>query len=148
MKTLYLECGMGAAGDMLTAALLELTGNRQAFVDRLFQAGAKDVFTQPIGMKKCRPGILLSVICLPQDADTLARVMMKHTATLGIRRQDMSRYVLERSEKTAQTPYGPVRMKCASGMGVERAKAEYDDLARLASENNVSLDTIRKAIQE
>ena len=72
---------------------------------------------------------------------------MKYTSTLGIRRQDISRYVLDRKVETVSTPYGDVRVKRASGMGTEKAKAEYEDLARLASENGVSLDTIRKEIK-
>ena len=97
-------------------------------------------------MKKNRPGVMLSVICLPEAADRLAEEMMKHTSTLGIRRQEMSRYVLQRDEKTVRTPYGDVRMKVASGMGTERAKPEFDDIAKLATENNVPLRTIRDAI--
>ncbi len=94
--------------------------------------------------RQCRPGILLSVICLPEDADRLAKIMMKHTTTLGIRRQDMSRYVLQRAVETVKTPYGPVRMKKASGMGIVRRKAEYEDLAALAQENKVSLEEVRR----
>ena len=115
-------------------------------MDQLFKAGARDVYTQAIGMKKSRPGVLLSVICLPGEADKLAAVIMKHTTTLGVRRQDMSRYVLARSIETVETPYGPVRVKTASGMGVQRRKAEYDDLSALAEEKQVSLETIRKAL--
>ena len=81
-----------------------------------------------------------------ETADRLAEEMMKHTSTLGIRRQEMSRYVLQRDEKTVRTPYGDVRMKVASGMGTERAKPEFDDIAKLATENNVPLRTIRDAI--
>ena len=113
-------------------------------MEQLFEAGARDVYTQPIGMKKCRPGTLLSVICLPEDADRLARVLMKHTTTLGIRRQDMSRYILERTERTVHTVYGEVRVKRASGMGTEREKPEYEDVAERAREHHVSLSTIRK----
>ena len=58
----------------------------------------------------------------------------------------VSRYVLQRDEKTVRTPYGDVRMKVASGMGTERAKPEFDDIAKLATENNVPLRTIRDAI--
>ena len=115
-------------------------------MEQLFKAGARDVYTQPIGMKKSRPGVLLSVVCLPEDADRLAAVMMKHTSTLGIRRQDMSRYVLERSIETVETPYGPVRVKTASGMGVQRRKAEYDDLVSLAEKLNMPLESIRKSL--
>lgn len=71
---------------------------------------------------------------------------MKYTATLGIRRQDMTRYVLERVVETVETPYGPVRVKTASGMGVLRHKAEYEDLATLAEQNQVLLETIRKEL--
>ena len=58
----------------------------------------------------------------------------------------MSRYVLERSIETVQTPYGPVRVKTASGMGVQRRKAEYDDLASLAEKLNAPLESIRKSL--
>ena len=131
----------------LECNLDDMTGEDIGFaIDMLFKAGARDVFTQPIGMKKSRPGVLLSVICLPEEADRLATVLMKHTTTLGIRRQDLSRYVLERTVETVETPYGTVRMKTASGMGVQRRKAEYDDLAALAEQNHVSLGTIRKEL--
>ena len=129
----------------LECNLDDMTGEEISFaMEQLFRAGALDVFTQPIGMKKSRPGVLLSVICLPEEADSLAAVMMKHTTTLGIRRQDMSRYVLSRSVETEETAYGPVRVKTASGMGVRRRKAEYDDLAALAERHNLSLDEIRR----
>ena len=131
----------------LECNLDDMTGEGIGFaMQQLFKAGALDVYTQAIGMKKSRPGVLLSVICYPEDAEKLAAVMMKHTTTLGIRRQDMSRYVLDRAIETVQTPYGPVRVKTASGMGVSRCKAEYDDLAALAEQNQVSLETIRKEL--
>ena len=132
----------------LECNLDDMTGEDIGFAtEQLFAAGARDVYTQPVYMKKNRPGVLLSVICLPEDADRLARVMMKHTTTLGIRRQDMSRYALARGGKTVSTPYGDVRVKHASGMGVERAKAEYDDLASIAREKGMALDDVRKAIR-
>ena len=132
----------------LECNLDDMTGEDIGFAsEQLFAAGAQDVFTQPIQMKKNRPGILLSVICLPEDADRLAEVMMKHTTTLGIRRQDMSRYALDRREETVSTPYGDVRVKRSTGMGVERIKPEYDDLAAIAREKALSLNTIRKEIR-
>ena len=131
----------------LECNLDDMTGEDISFaMEQLLKAGARDVYTQAIGMKKSRPGVLLSVICLPEDADKLAAVMMKYTATLGIRRQDMTRYVLERVVETVEKPYGPVRVKTASGMGVLRRKAEYEDLATLAEQNQVSLETIRKEL--
>ena len=137
-------------GERETIAKLEcnlddMTGEDIAFaMERLFEAGARDVYTQAIGMKKSRPGVLLSVICMPEDADRLAKTMMENTTTLGIRRQDMGRYLLERHVETVHTVYGDVRVKRASGMGVERAKPEYEDVAALAKKHGVPLETIRK----
>ena len=132
----------------LECNLDDITGEAVGYaMEQLFHAGAYDVYTQAIGMKKSRPGILLSVICSPENADELAALIMKHTTTLGIRRQDMTRYILQRTVETVDTPYGPVRIKKASGMGVSRSKAEYEDLATLADSNHVSLETIRKAIK-
>ena len=131
----------------LECCLDDMTGEAVGFaMEQLFKAGARDVYTQAIGMKKSRPGILLSVICLPQDADRLAAVLMKHTTTLGIRRQDLSRYTLSRSIEMVQTSYGPVRVKKAAGMGVQRFKPEYDDIAELAEKHGVSLDEIAREI--
>jgi uncharacterized protein (TIGR00299 family) protein len=142
------SAGERKAVTKLECNLDDMTGEEIGFaMTRLFQAGALDVYTQAIGMKKSRPGVLLSVICLPENADQLAAEMMKHTSTLGIRRQDMSRYVLNRRMETIETPYGPVRVKVASGMGTEKVKAEYDDLAALAEKHGVTLNAVREAAE-
>ncbi len=126
----------------------DMTGEDIGFaMERLMEAGARDVYTQSIGMKKTRPGILLSVLCTGEDADMLAEIMMKHTTTLGVRRQEMSRYVLDRVVRTQETPWGLVRIKKAAGMGVEKEKAEYEDLAALARAHGVSLETVRNIIR-
>ena len=132
----------------LECNLDDMTGEDIGFaMEQLFAAGAHDVYTQPIGMKKNRPGILLSVICRTADADSMAETMMKHTTTLGIRRQDLQRYVLQRSTETVSTEYGEVQIKHASGMGAEKEKPEYEDIAALARQHNVSLKTIRDAVK-
>ena len=133
----------------LECNLDDMTGEAIGFaMEQLFEAGARDVYTQAIGMKKSRPGVLLSVICMPEDADRLAAVMMKHTTTLGIRRQDLTRYVLSRSMDTVESAYGPVRIKKAEGMGVKRSKAEYEDLAALALQHGVSISEIIDSIRK
>ena len=133
----------------LECNLDDMTGEEIGFaMDRLFRAGAREVYTQPAGMKKSRPGVVLSVLCLPEDADRLAAEIMKHTTTLGIRRMEMSRYLLERRVETIDTPYGPVRIKRASGMGVERSKLEYEDLAALSEQTGLPIDTIRNGIRK
>ena len=132
----------------LECNLDDMTGEDIAFAcEQLFKAGARDVYTQAIGMKKGRPGVLLSAICLPDQADALAAVMMRHTSTLGVRRQDMSRYVLNRQMETRETAYGPVRIKQSSGMGAEREKPEYEDIAALAEKHGLSLEEMRKALR-
>lgn len=133
----------------LECNLDDMTGEDMAFaMEQLFSSGARDVYTQAIGMKKSRPGVLLSVLCLSEDADRLAAVMMKHTTTLGVRRQDMTRYVLDRNIETVRTAYGDIRVKRACGFGVQRMKPEYDDIAALAREHNVSLDAIREELKK
>ena len=133
----------------LECNLDDMTGEEIGFaMDRLFRAGAREVYTQPAGMKKSRPGVVLSVLCLPEDANRLAAEIMKHTTTLGIRRMEMSRYLLERRVETIDTPYGPVRIKRASGMGVERSKLEYEDLAALSEQTGLPIDTIRNGIRK
>ncbi len=132
----------------LECNLDDMTGEDIGFaMEQLFKAGARDVYTQPIGMKKSRPGVMLSVVCLPEDADRLAAEIMKHTTTLGIRRSDMDRYVLSRGISEVETPYGSVRVKTASGMGITRSKAEYEDLAALAEKCGVTLNQIRSALK-
>ena len=132
----------------LECNLDDMTGEAVAFAcEQLFANGARDVYTQSIGMKKSRPGILLSVICMPEMADKLAQIMMKHTTTLGIRRQDMSRYVLERTMEEKQTLYGTMHIKKASGMGISREKIEYEDLAAAARSHDLSLDEVRHFVE-
>ena len=131
----------------LECNLDDMTGEDIGFaMERLFAAGARDVYTMPIGMKKSRPGVMLSVVCLPEDADRLAGEMLRHTTTLGVRRVDCGRYVLERSIRTEETPLGPVRFKAAHGAGVRREKPEYEDIAAIAVKMGWSLAEVRAAL--
>ena len=133
----------------LECNLDDMTGEEISFAcERLFSAGARDVYTQAIGMKKGRPGVLLSCVCMPEGADQMAALIMKHTSTLGVRRLDMARYVLEREISEKQTPLGLLRVKTAKGMGVCKEKIEYDDLARAARERGLSLSEARRAADQ
>ncbi len=101
--------------------------------DCLFKAGAVDVFTQAIGMKKSRPGILLTVICPLEAVDACETVIFAETSTLGIRRSQQQRHALQREIQTIETPHGPVRVKVAWHQGnVINIQPEYEDCARLA----------------
>lgn len=118
-------------------------------IDELFAGGALDVFTIPAGMKKNRPGILLTCICEAEKSEEMAELIFRHTTTIGIRKNICSRYKLGRSVRTVETKFGPVRIKEASGYGVQRAKPEYDDVAEAARKNALSWsDAYQQIIKE
>ena len=114
----------------------------------LLDAGALDVFTTAIGMKKSRPGWMLTCLARPEDKGKLAKLMLTHTTTLGVRETLCQRYVLRRSEDVVHTKYGDVRVKRSQGWGVDREKAEYEDLAKLAKEHGVALEEVRREAQQ
>ncbi len=110
--------------------------------EALFAVGALDVFTQGIGMKKSRPGILLTAICLPEKAAACEAVLFRETSTLGIRHRTQQRTILHREIQQVQTDYGVVRVKVASrdGLGAEsmvNVQPEYEDCAALAREHHL-----------
>lgn len=117
-------------------------------MERLFEGGAYEVYTIPIGMKKSRPGTLIRVICASADKEKIVGLLFKHTSTIGVRESVAHRFVLERRIESLQTDYGEVHRKVSSGYGVLRVKYEHDDLARIAKEQNISLDEVRKHIEE
>ena len=127
----------------------DMTGEGVGFaMERLLDAGALDVYTVPVGMKKSRPGTLLCVLCRVQDREKILRALFKHTTTLGVRETPLSRYTMTRRVETVQTALGAVRCKVSEGYGVVRRKFEYDDLARLAREQNRSLQEITEQIEK
>lgn len=113
----------------------------------LMDEGALDVYTTAIGMKKSRPGTLLTVMCREEDRERIAGLIFRNTATLGMRVYHCERMILERSEKTLHTEFGDVRCKEASGYGVVRSKLEYDDVRRLAKSSGRSIREIRDIIE-
>jgi uncharacterized protein (TIGR00299 family) protein len=124
----------------LKCNLDDMTPEAICFVQELlFENGALDVYTIPIGMKKSRPGVLLCCMCREGDKDKLVDIMLKHTTTLGVRAAIEERFALARATGVVQTAYGPVRVKTASGRGIKKSKPEYEDLARIARENGLTL---------
>lgn len=129
----------------LRCNLDDMSGESIGFaMEELFRLGALDAFTQPIGMKKSRPGVMLTVLCRPGDRDTMVSALFKHTTTLGVRETRCRRSTLTRREETVETAFGPMRVKISEGWGVTRSKAEYDDLAAIARKENLPLDEVRK----
>ena len=116
-------------------------------MEQLLRAGAPEVFTTPIGMKKNRPGTMLTVLCRADQREEMVRLLLRHTSTLGIRESVCRRFTLTRREETVDTPYGKVRCKISEGYGVCRRKPEYDDLSAIAEAQQLPLSEIRRSLQ-
>ena len=126
----------------------DMTGEQIGFaLEILMEQGALDVFTIPIGMKKSRPGILLTVLCKEADKEKMVSLIFKHTTTLGIREKFCSRYTLRRKVETVGTPYGVIRKKVSAGYGIQRSKYEYEDVACAAKANNLSIAQVLSEIE-
>lgn len=111
----------------------------------LYEAGALEVFTQAIGMKKSRPGILLSVICPLEKMIACETILFQETTTLGIRRSLQQRTVLHRVIDTIQTDLGSVKVKVAyHGKTVVNVQPEYEDCAQLARTQNMPLQEVQR----
>lgn len=117
-------------------------------MEQLFAAGALDVYTTPIGMKKNRPGVLLTCMCREDDREAMLRTIFRHTSTLGVRVSVCDRYTLSRRQYAVQTPDGEIRVKESSGWGVLRRKAEFEDLARIARQTGKSIAEVLDTIPE
>ncbi len=128
-----LECNLDdATGEMLGYAM-----------ERLFAAGALDVWFTPVQMKKNRPGVLLSVLARPERADSLAAVILRETPTLGVRLRPLERVVADRRVREVETPWGPVRVKEKwLGDTCLAISPEYEDCARIAREQGVPLEEV------
>ncbi len=116
-------------------------------MDELFAAGALDVYTTPVGMKKNRPGVLLTCMCKAEQRDEMLGLIFAHTTTLGVRESVCNRYTMSRKMREVQTEFGPVRVKCSSGWGVHREKPEYEDVASIARKQNMSIEQVMKMIE-
>ncbi|MCY3711392.1 MAG: nickel pincer cofactor biosynthesis protein LarC [Caldilineaceae bacterium] len=113
---------------------------------RLFDAGALDVWTTAIGMKKSRPGTLLRVLAPPSVESTLAALLLRETTTLGVRVHPVRRHVAERDATTVATPFGPVRVKVKRVEGkTVGAKPEFDDCQALAAATGTPLPAVYAA---
>ncbi|MBO5145754.1 MAG: nickel pincer cofactor biosynthesis protein LarC [Lachnospiraceae bacterium] len=124
----------------------DCTGEALGYVmDRLFEAGARDVHYTPVFMKKNRPAYQLNVICNEEDIPKLEQIIFEETTTIGIRRVEMERTILEREKATADTTLGKLAVKvCGS-----RVYPEYESLAAVCREKNIPyLEAYNKAVAE
>ncbi len=124
----------------------ELLGN---FVDLALAAGALDVSQTPVQMKKNRPGVLLSVLCAPEQADKFCEMILRETSAFGVRRSTAQRRKLRRQFITARTPYGDATVKIGTLDGtIVQTAPEFESCKKLALEKNVPLKTVYEAARE
>ena len=118
----------------------ELIGS---LAQKLMKKGALDVFTTPIQMKKQRPGILLTVLCIPADSEKLIDLIFSESTTFGIREYLTNRTVLDRRHKEVKTPYGKVRIKIGTWKGKDITRSpEHDDCVKCAIKFGVPVRTV------
>jgi uncharacterized protein (TIGR00299 family) protein len=116
-------------------------------MEQLLAAGAADVFFTPIYMKKNRPAVLLSVICRAEKREEMARLLLRHTSTIGVRMQPLERRVMERSMQTVQTPLGEVQVKRCVFEDIVRQTVEYESAKELARRNNLPINEVYRITQ-
>jgi len=132
----------------LICNLDDMTAEAVAFAQQLLlEEGALDVYTTPIGMKKGRMGLSFTCMCHVHDKEKMLSLIFKHTTTLGIREYLSRRHTLRKEQTQAQTKYGTVSIKTAYGFGVQKSKPEYEDIARIAREKNISLQDVLQEIE-
>ena len=142
------EAALGAAGDRILMLECEIDDmNPQVFgpvMERLYAAGALEVYYTAIQMKKGRPGTLLTVLARPADREALAAIVFRETTSIGLRYQEVDRLCLDREVITIETPLGGVRFKVARlGRDAVNAAPEFEDCARLAGEHAVPIKEVQ-----
>jgi pyridinium-3,5-bisthiocarboxylic acid mononucleotide nickel chelatase len=115
--------------------------------EELFAAGALDVFSTPIQMKKNRPGVLLSVLAPAEALPTLEGILFRETGTLGIRRNAVQRSKMQREVVTVETPWGPVKGKRGWREGTSVFSPEFEDCARVARQHGIALREVYAQVQ-
>jgi hypothetical protein len=127
----------------------DMTGESIGLATEIFMAaGALDVYTIPIQMKKSRPGIMITCICSPADKEKFTGLFFLHTSTRGVRYEKFARAKLDSTFETRSTSYGSIRVKKSSGYGIEKEKPEFEDLKSVVLKNEcaISLEQVARAI--
>ncbi|MCL2564787.1 MAG: nickel pincer cofactor biosynthesis protein LarC [Defluviitaleaceae bacterium] len=133
----------------LVCNLDDMTPEALAFVQQhLMDDGALDVYITPIIMKKGRPGFILTCMCRVSDRERMRFLIFKHTTTLGMREYyTNNRYALQKEDSIVKTQMGNVRVKTSHGYGVKKSKPEYDDIAKIAKEHNISIQDVLQKLE-
>jgi uncharacterized protein (TIGR00299 family) protein len=115
-------------------------------MERAFERGALDCFFTPAQMKKNRPGVLISILCRPQDRETFYQLLFNETTTLGVRSHEVERRALPRESMLVQTEFGAIRIKVARVQGrIVNATPEYDDCRAAARKFDAPLRDVEAA---
>ena len=139
------ESGGGANGAIseLVCNIDDMTPEALAYAcEQLLAEGALDVYTLPGTMKKGRSGHLLTVLCDPDREEALARAVLTHTTTIGLRVRRCEKYFLTPGAATVSTPYGEITVKTAEGFGLTKVKPEHDSVAAAARAHGVPYQTV------
>jgi len=113
------------------------------FAERALEAGALDVFSIPVQMKKNRPGQLVTVLCKPADREKFSDLLFRETTTLGVRQSSVNRRTLLRESIAVETSLGPIRMKIARLNGhILNVAPEYEDCQKIAAERGLPLKQV------
>lgn len=127
----------------------DCSGENLGFVmERLMEAGARDVHYMPTFMKKNRPAYQLNVICSPEDAPAMEAIIFHETSTIGIRRIEMERTILERREERIALKWGSARVKICQLPGEVRCYPEYEDVAALCRQYKIPYGEMYHEIEE
>lgn len=133
----------------LSCNIDDMTGEEMGFAtEQLLSAGALEVYTTPVYMKKNRNGILLTLLCKTEDRERFVNLIFKYTTTLGIRENTFKRHVLSRREEIQDTKYGQIRKKISEGFGEIKEKYEFDDLREAAIRNETSIIDIKNKLDK
>ena len=138
-RVAVLECEIDDMNPQIFGVLME----------KLYAAGALEVFYSAVQMKKNRPGTLMTVVCTPDDRNTMTEIVFRESTTIGIRYQALSRECLDRELVTVTTAIGPVRFKVARRDGrVLNAQPEFEDLAKLSAEHGIPVKEVQALAQK
>ena len=139
MRVVVLECEIDDMNPQIFGVLM----------DKLYAAGALEVFYAAVQMKKNRPGTLMTIVCKPEDRATMTDIVFRESTTIGIRHQELSRECLDREMVTVATSLGPVRFKVARRDGrVLNAQPEFEDLAKLSAERGIPVKEVQALAQK
>ncbi len=141
------KCGADERVAEISCNIDDMTAEAIAFAtEMLLENGALDVCTVTAGMKKSRQGTILKVMCAPEEKEKFVRLIFAHTSTIGVRAAVLERYVMTRSSRSVEGPFGKARVKTSEGYGAKRVKPEYDDVCAIARDKRLSYDEAARLI--